>query len=49
VYVPASDYAAIKEAGKPVADTAGVRFLRMEDGRTLFEVGSGSYHFTAPL
>jgi alpha-L-rhamnosidase len=49
VYVPTSDYAAIKEAGKPVADAAGVRFLRMEDGRTLFEVGSGSYHFTSPL
>jgi alpha-L-rhamnosidase len=49
VYVPTSDYAAIKEAGKPVADAAGVRFLRMEDGRTLFEVGSGSYHFTTPL
>ena len=49
VYVPTSDYAAIKEAGKPVADAVGVRFLRMEDGRTLFEVGSGSYHFTTPL
>ena len=49
VYVPAADPAAVKEGGKPAADAAGVKFLRVEDGRTLFEVGSGTYHFTAPL
>ena len=49
VCVPAADSAAIKEDGKTAADAAGVRFLRTEDGRTLFEVGSGTYHFTAPL
>src|ERR1017187_5979724 len=49
VYVPVADPASIKEGGKPAADAEGARFLRVEDGRTLFEVGSGTYHFTAPL
>ena len=49
VYVPVADPASIKEGGKPAADAEGVKFLRVEDGRTLFEVGSGTYHFTAPL
>jgi alpha-L-rhamnosidase len=49
VYVPMANAAPIKEEGKPAADAAGVKFLRVEDGRSLFEVGSGTYHFTAPL
>jgi hypothetical protein len=44
-----ADSASIKEGGKPAAEAAGARFLQVEDGRTLFEVGSGTYHFTAPL
>ncbi len=49
VYVPTPASAAIKEGGKPAADASGVKFLRVEDGRSLFEIGSGTYHFTAPL
>jgi alpha-L-rhamnosidase len=49
VYVPAADSASVKEGGKPAADAEGVSFLRVEDGRSLFEVGSGTYRFTAPL
>src|ERR1019366_9668317 len=49
VYLPVTDPASIKEGGKPAADAEGARFLRAEDGRALFEVGSGTYHFTAPL
>jgi alpha-L-rhamnosidase len=49
VYVPVADSASIKEGGKPAADAEGARFLRVEEGRSLFEVGSGTYHFTAPL
>ena len=49
VYVPVADRASIKEGGKPAADAEGARFLQVEDGRALFEVGSGTYHFTAPL
>jgi alpha-L-rhamnosidase len=49
VSVPVADPTSIKEGGKPVADAQGVTFLRVKAGRTLFDVASGSYHFTAPL
>jgi alpha-L-rhamnosidase len=49
VYVPMADPAAIKEGGKPVADAAGAKFLCVEEGRALIEVGASTYHFTAPL
>jgi alpha-L-rhamnosidase len=49
VYVPVADPAMIKESGKPVPDAAGITLVRVEEGRTLLEVGSGTYHFTAPL
>jgi hypothetical protein len=47
--VPVADPASIKEGRKPAVDAEGATLLRVEDGRTLFEVGSGTYHFTAPL
>jgi alpha-L-rhamnosidase len=49
VYVPVAEPALIKEGRKPAVDAEGAKLLRVEDGRTLFEVGSGTYHFTAPL
>jgi alpha-L-rhamnosidase len=45
--VPATDAATIRESNKPVAEAAGVKFLRQEDGRVFFEVGSGTYKFTS--
>ena len=49
VYVPTAASTTVKEGGKPAADAVGIKFLRVEDGRSRFEVGSGNYHFTAPL
>jgi alpha-L-rhamnosidase len=49
IYVPVADPASIKVGGKAAAEAEGARLLRVEEGRTLFEVGSGIYHFTAPL
>ena len=49
VYVPVADPASIKEGRKPAVNAEGAKLLRVEDGRTLFEVGSGTYHFTAHL
>jgi alpha-L-rhamnosidase len=45
VYVPAVDQAGITESGKPAAQAEGVKFLRMEKGAAVYEVGSGSYVF----
>ena len=47
VYVPAQDAAGVTESGQAAADAQGVEFLRMEEGRAVFEVGSGDYHFVS--
>lgn len=45
VYIPAGDLSDITEQGKDITKAEGVRFVKMEDGRAVVEVGSGSYHF----
>jgi hypothetical protein len=47
VFVPSPKPEAVLESGKPAATASGVRFLRHERGKTVFEVGSGRYEFTA--
>ncbi len=47
VYLPASDVAQVTEGGKAVARVASVKFLGMEEGRVVLEVGSGQYKFTS--
>ena len=46
VYIPA-DSASVKESGKPASGADSVKFLKMENGRSVYEVGSGCYMFTA--
>jgi len=48
VYVPARDNSTVTESGKPAAQSKGVEFLRMENGKAVYEVGSGSYQFGCP-
>jgi alpha-L-rhamnosidase len=45
IFVPAKSEEEILESGKPVAQSSGVKFLRMENGRAVFEIGSGQYEF----
>ncbi len=49
VYVPASDVKDVTESGKPVEHLAGVQFLNFDNGRALFEVGSGTYRFASAI
>jgi alpha-L-rhamnosidase len=49
VYLPAKDAAQVTESGQPVPQVAGVKFLRMEKGRAVLEVGSGSYNFNSTI
>jgi alpha-L-rhamnosidase len=49
VWVPTTDPSAVVEGGWPAMKAEGVRDFRIEAGRAVFEVGSGTYHFTAPL
>lgn len=46
VHVPAADPSMVRESGGPATEAAGVRFRRMENGRAVFEIGSGNYVFT---
>ncbi|MFI5823370.1 family 78 glycoside hydrolase catalytic domain [Streptomyces rishiriensis] len=45
VHVPSGNRWAVTEGGRPALGARGVRFLRMEGGAAVFEVGSGSYSF----
>src|SRR5680860_120219 len=45
VHVPAVSKQAVFEGGSLAADAPGVRFVRMQDGAAVFEVGSGDYAF----
>jgi hypothetical protein len=47
IYVPAVDARSVLESGRPAALCQQVRFLRMEKGAAVFEVGSGRYRFSS--
>jgi alpha-L-rhamnosidase len=47
LYLPAVDIKTIKEGGKPVANSKGIRFIRFQKGKAVYELQSGSYEFTA--
>ncbi len=47
VYVPAGSEADVAEDGGPVDKSQGVKFLRMEPGAAVFEIGSGKYSFVS--
>jgi hypothetical protein len=49
VWVPSSDAHDVKEGGRPADQVAGVRFLRQDAERALFEAGSGRYSFSSAL
>jgi alpha-L-rhamnosidase len=48
VWIPSENSAQVMESGKPAGKAEGVKFLRMESGSAVYEVGSGNYAFTAP-
>jgi hypothetical protein len=45
VFIPAASAETVKEGGKPAAQSSGVKFLRMENDRAVFEIESGDYTF----
>ena len=49
VCVPAQSLADVTEGGKAVENSETLKFLRLEDGKALFEVGSGKYTFASQL
>jgi alpha-L-rhamnosidase len=49
VCVPATDVANITEGGKSLAEAEAVKFLRQENGKSVLEVGSGTYNFVSRM
>ncbi len=47
VHIPAKEAGTVTEGGKPASQAKGARFLRMEGGAAVFEVGSGKYVFVS--
>ena len=49
VTFPVRSDAAILEGGKPIAHSPDTQFLQNSADGPVYAVGSGVYHFTAPL
>jgi alpha-L-rhamnosidase len=47
VYIPADNKDDVMESGKKIIKSTGIEFLRMEDGKAVFNVASGAYRFTS--
>ncbi len=47
VEVPAKNAGDVRESGKTIDQTAGVTFVKLENSRAIFHVGSGKYQFTS--
>ena len=47
LYLPASGVKTIRESGKPVDKASGIKFIRFEKRKAVFELQSGSYEFTS--
>jgi alpha-L-rhamnosidase len=47
VYVPAADVKNVAESGVAIPGANGVRFLKMEGPRAVFQVQSGVYQFVS--
>ncbi|MCX6225577.1 MAG: glycoside hydrolase family 78 protein [Bacteroidia bacterium] len=45
IYIKTNDYKQVTESGKPVTSSSDIKFLKMDKGFAVFQVGSGSYEF----
>ncbi|HTV54536.1 MAG TPA: alpha-L-rhamnosidase C-terminal domain-containing protein, partial [Terriglobia bacterium] len=49
LYVPAINTASITESGRPWKEAPGIRYIGGQDGKAVFEVGSGTYRFVSQM
>lgn len=47
VFVPAKSVDDVTESGKEVNNAEDVKFIKMDEGKAVFEIGSGNYHFVS--
>jgi alpha-L-rhamnosidase len=48
VYIPAKTEKEVTENNRPASKSEGVKFVGMQNGKTVYEVTSGNYHFRVP-
>jgi alpha-L-rhamnosidase len=48
VYIPASDASQVRESGRAIGESIGVRLVHEERSSVVLEVSSGSFHFRSP-
>ncbi len=49
ISIPANNRSDVSESGIKATEAEGIRFLKMQDGRAMFEIGSGEYHLTSEI
>jgi alpha-L-rhamnosidase len=49
IFIPATSPDDVTEGQRPATEAEGVRFVRMDGDRAVFDVGSGTYHFRTEL
>lgn len=49
VYLPTNVADTVQENGKKASDAEGVKFVKTENGKAIFEIGSGNYIFNCGL
>ncbi len=45
IYVPAENEGDVTESGREASTSEGVKFVKLENDRAIYKIGSGSYHF----
>jgi alpha-L-rhamnosidase len=49
IYVPAEKESDVTENGKNLSVVAGVKFIKYEEGRAVYEIGSGAYNLVSKI
>lgn len=49
VYIPAKSARDVKERTKEASKAEGIKFIKMDNDRAVYEVGSGKYNFTSKI
>jgi alpha-L-rhamnosidase len=49
LYLPTNDLKTVREGGKPVSNTRGIKFVRVEKGKAVYQLQSGNYEFISQL
>ena len=47
IYIPAEQEQEVTESGRECSKSEGVKFVKLEEGRAVFEIGSGIYQFVS--